>query len=76
MTDKFTQITDLRAEYVPKRAAELIPTANPIPKPILTRSKQLGCGERCIIRPTCEKDFARELQSSEFGVRLAVGQNR
>ena len=32
----------LKAEKVPKTPAELMPTANPIMKPIFTRSKQEG----------------------------------
>lgn len=40
-----TEKTYFRAEYMPNNPAELIPTANPIIKPTLTRSKQLGgCG--------------------------------
>lgn len=34
--------THFSAEYVPNNPAELIPTAKPIMKPTLTRSKQLG----------------------------------
>ena len=62
------------AEYVPNKAAELIPTAKPIMKPTLTRSKQLGWGARCILvlqvltRYKPQTDSSRQCGSSREGL--------
>ena len=55
-----------RAEYVPNKAAELIPTAKPIIKPTLTRSKQLGCGGRCILVSWVELSYEYERSKGYF----------
>lgn len=65
-----------RAEYVPNKAAELIPTAKPIIKPTLTRSKQLGCGGRCILVSWVELSYEYERSKGILhGLKKALVEN-